>query len=249
MAKLKQSTSFDIGLLEYASKTKMLKPIALFYLIKAKFHHSIIYNYNPYKLSKTIGLHHKTVDRYVKKLIKEDFCELRDGHLLFRATKKILPAKESRKSRRNLQTRPYTSFQGILNRIYTVILLNNKEQQKFRIATHYGKHIGQLNPRTQKKAKKLANLEDRGLANSQKAITSISGASRLFNLSKVTSHRILTRLRTLNYLKMNSVIECLGKVNPPDFKYYYGLGHLYFKRGYLYLYLGREIQEGTYLDI
>jgi hypothetical protein len=80
---MKHSTCFDIAVLEYGAKNKILKPLALFYSVKAKYRHSIIYNYTPRKLAKLTKLHPKTIERYVKKLESHGFIKHRDGHLLF----------------------------------------------------------------------------------------------------------------------------------------------------------------------
>ena len=252
---LKKSTTFDIASLLYAAKHKMLKEIALYYAVKAKFHHSIIYGYNPHKLAELVGVHHKTAERYVKKLIKEEFCLMRDGNLLFRASNKVFVNKEFRKSKINLKTRPYTSYKGILRRIQTVLLLNNKQQQKFKIASRYGNPnvVKGLNERTKRKALRLYRLEAKQevleLENIEKPIISVFGASKLFNVSKGTSLKILSELKRLNYLEMKPYIRAMNKteVRKSDSKYFPKFGHLFFRGNYPYIYYGREITRGDYL--
>lgn len=232
---MKNSTRFDIGLLEYSAKTKMLKQITFFYMVKAKFKHSIIYNYTPNKLAKLTGLHWKTTDRYVKRLIKEEFCELRDGHLLFKRV-------NMKRGKKIVETRPYTSFDGMLKRIYTVLLINNKKQQEFRIATNYGINIDKLNPRLKRKALRQADLS-RGLGSS-KPITSIHGASKIFNTSKVTAQKVLKSLKEHHYIDLKPLIK---KHKRMPIKQANGFGYFYNKGNYTYHYLGRELEIGDYI--
>jgi len=240
---MKKSTRFNNSILKYASEQGILKPIALYYSIKAKYKNSCYYNYSPSRLAKALKLHPKTVERYVKKLIDHKFVTLRDGNLIAAANRKGATEKLGVKS---VETRPYTSFEGILNRIYTTILINNKYQQTFEIAKHYERKLEVLNPRLRKKAiKKVDFSKGYGLENSQTAIISVTGASRLFNVSRSTAQTILTDLRKKNYLTFRSIVNNIGKARP--LKYLDGyLGHFYNRYGYCYQYLGREIKEGRY---
>ena len=240
---LKNRTRFNNSILKYAAEQKILRPIAFYYCIKAKYDNSCLYNYNPIKRGKEFGLHPKTVERYVKKLMAHKFVILRDGNLIAVANKKCAPEKQGYKS---VETRPYTSFEGILNRIYTTILINNKYQQTFEIAKHYEDKLGALNPRLRKKViKKIDFSKGYGLENSQTAIISVTGASRLFNVSRATAQTILTVLKKKNYLTFRSIVNNIGKARP--LKYLDGyLGHFYNSGRYCYQYIGREIKEGRY---
>ena len=84
------------------------------------YYHSIIYNYTPNKLAKLTGLHHKTVKRYVQCLQNMGLIEHRDGNLHLKKVKGL---------KLWVETRPYTSYEGILQRIYFIYLINNKRQQ------------------------------------------------------------------------------------------------------------------------
>ena len=239
---MKETTCFDNGILTYSAEKKILKPIALFYLVKAKFNHSIIYNYTPRKLAKLTNLHPKTIERYVKKLEQYGFVKHRDRHLLFIGRYKL----DMSKGYKHLKTKPFTSFEGILNRIYFLILINNKAQQTYKIATNYGIKLGVMNPRIRKKAIRHADLRPRGLESSQTAIISVTGASRLFNTSRTKAHTILNNLRNKNYLKFKPIVNNLGKARP--LKYFQGyLGHFFNSCGYCFQYLGREITVGRYI--
>ena len=79
----------NINLSIYAAELGILKPYSVYVKVKSIYRHSIIYNYTPNKLSRVTKLHHKTIKRYVDKLIKYKFCELRNGHLLFKAPRKM----------------------------------------------------------------------------------------------------------------------------------------------------------------
>jgi len=235
---MKTSTGFDIALIKDATSEKMLKPLALFYLIKAKFNHSIIYNYTPNKLSKLTGLHPKTITRYVNKLINCGLCVLRDGNLLFVKTKGI---------KKYVETRPYTSYKGILRRIYFIYLMNNKSQQKYQLARRYGIKIEALSPKARRKALKGIKLEKIGLESSIKPIMSITGASKLFNVSKNTAFNILKDLKDNNFIKTKPHTRVISKAKP--LKYNTLKGYFFNKNGYLIQYFGSEILNGRYLTI
>lgn len=240
---MKISTAFDYGILTYAVKNNILKPIALYYLIKAKYKHSIIYNYTPNKLAKLAKLHHKTILRYVKKLEQHGFVSLKNNHLHFTGRHKI--EIDEPRGHKIVQTRPYTSFEGILRRINYVIIVNNISKQKFRIATRYGKGIDDLNVRTKRKAIRQAKLEKPSLENSDKAIISTTNAEKLFNVTRATAHRILKDLKDNNFLKFLPVINEIDTRG--NTKYVSGLGYYFNKGKSLYQYLGQEIQDGSYL--
>jgi DNA-binding Lrp family transcriptional regulator len=243
---MKHSTCFDIAVLEYGVKNKILKPLALFYSVKAKYRHSIIYNYTPRKLAKLTKLHPKTIERYVKKLESHGFIKHRDGHLLFISRHKL----DLSKGWRHIQTIPWTSFEGILNRMYFVILINNKTQQQYKIACNYENKLGVVNPHLRKKAIRNYSSKERGLENSSIPILSVTSATRLFNTSRNKAHSILKALQRNNYLSFKPIINDLGKARGLKYLQKQGLlGHFFNRHGHLYQYLGREITVGGYSPI
>ena len=179
---------------------------------------------------------------YLITLQKHGFVKLIDGHLLCISRTKI----PHKKGIRTLPTRPYTSYGEILNRIYFIILMNNKAQQEFKIATNYGKGIETLNPRTRKKALRHADLKSRGLESSDKAILSTYRASKLFNISKTTTHKILKNLQNKRYINLSPLVERIGRKG--NLKYLQGyLGHFFITKYGLYRYLGSQLTHGRYL--
>jgi transposase len=238
---VKKSTCFNIPLIELAAKGKWLKPLALDFQVKAMFNHSIIYNYTPNKLAKLSGLHHKTVKRYVKKLIEKGLAVERDGNLLFVKVSKVVKGKLI-----TLPTRPYTSFEGILDRFQYLIIMNNKAKQTYKTAVRYGKNLDSLSPRVRKKALRNAKLEQPGLESILKPVLTVRNASKLFNTSISTAYKIINNLKNKNYINLKAVVKVIGTI-PKHSKY---LDGSYFNsNGLLFRYLGREVQEGSYLRL
>ena len=239
---MKKSTCFNIGLIELAIKGKYLKALAFYYLIKAKFSHAIIYNYTPNKLAKLSGLHHQTVNRYVSKLLKVGLAIERDGHLLFVKSSKVVKGKLI-----ILPTRPYTSFEGILDRLHYTILINNKAKQTYKTAFWHEQTYRQLNPKVQRKIVRQAsktNIEQVGLE-STKPVLTVRNASKMFNVSQRTAANIINNLKKKNYIKLRPYIQRIGKIKKSSF-----LDGSYFNsNGYLFRYIGRILTNGSYLTI
>ena len=234
---MKTITSFNNALIEYSAKERMLKPLALYYLVKAKFNHSIIFNYTPNKLAKMTGLHHKTVVRYVKRLMDEKLVEFRDGHLTFKkSTVEGFTTK--------LPTAPYTSFEGILDRIHYIILINNKAKQAYNIAVKYGHYADLLNARARKKAIRNARIQDPTLESITKPVITVRNASKLFNTSIPTAANIINSLEKKKYLKLKGYVKIIGRM--PKSKYHDG--SYFASNGLLFRYLGRIITIGAYLE-
>lgn len=236
---MKTSTSFNIKLIESACKERYLKPLALSYLIKAKYHHSIIYNYTPNKLAKLSGLHHQTVKNYIRVLEQKGLVIQRDGNLLFVKASKVIKG-----TFKSLPTRPYTSFEGILDRLQYIVLKNNKAKQTFKIANRYGKNLDSLSPRVRRKAIRQARIEQPGLESITRPVLTVRNASKMFNVSQRTSANIINNLKRKNYLKLRPYVKCLGKIP----KHSSFLDGSYFNsNGFLFRYIGREISKGSYL--
>jgi transposase len=236
---VKISTSFNIALIELASKEKFIKHLALYYLIKAKFHHSIIYNYTPNKLAKLSGLHHKTVVRYVEKLKQQGLALERDGNLLFVKSSKVVKG-----IFRNLPTRPYTSFNGILDRLHYLLIINNKAKQTFKTAQRYGNNLDQLNPRVRRKAIKQARIEQPRLDSITKPVLTVRNASKMFNVSQRTAANIINNLKRKNYIKLRAYVKCIGRIKKSSLFFD---GSYFNSNGFLFRYIGREVQAGSYL--
>ena len=102
-----------------------------------------------------------------------------------------------------------------------------------------------MNPRNLKKDLRKANIrEDRGLASSNRPVISLTGVSRLLNVSRGTSFKIMRGLKKKNYLKMTSLV--LYFISSVPAKYYTGLGHCFRSGKYIKIHLGREVKIGCY---
>jgi len=228
------------------------KPLALYYLIKAKYSHSIIYSYSYAKLSSLTGLHSKTIQRYINVLIKEDLVEERDGNLLFRKASKVLRIpfdknnpKKQKFATTCLSTRPYMSFKGMLNRIEFLTINNNLHQQKYNISLTYGIGIGEMKPHTKRKILKNVKIDDMGLESIKRPVITIGSVSRLFKCSNVTAIKIIRKLIQHNYISTKALVEFIGYIKK-DARY---LGGNYFNKGKaLFRYVGREVEKGRYVE-
>lgn len=246
-------------LAEYSARHNLLKPYALYLSIKAKFNHSIIYNFSYRKVAKLVGLSDKTAKLYISKLKKHGFVEIRDGHLLFKSQFKIAKelAEEKKelyrlrgkgelgeieKIRTRFQAFPFTSFDGILNRLKFYLLYQNARQQEFMSIARTGTKVGKIkltrgelkkafkryrngheNKELDKAIRSGQNIfdnaeESHSSASCRKSgdiIISSVGVGKIFNVSSKTANNWLRRLSRLGYIKTKPVVERLKtKIEP-----------------------------------
>lgn len=107
--------------------SKFINQISFFLLVKKTYsRYSVVRNYTPYTLSKRLSMHHKTVDRYVKKLLKLGLVTFKDKDLIFRNQKKIggksfyFPIKS-------------LSIKAIALELQSTIIDTNRKQQEYKI--------------------------------------------------------------------------------------------------------------------
>jgi len=211
---MKTQTRIDLDLLQYCIDNKMLKQFAFYVKIKSMHRNPIIYDYLPKKLAKGTGLNHKTVERYVSKLKQHNFIDTRDGNLLARNYIKI---KQDLHIPNKLpcifiDTRYWTSYRGIYDRICYAVLKNNSKQQEFNAIVNFG-HINRdlLGKKDHKKAiKKAANNGTDHVTlsgRSELVLFSSRQIGKLLGISNRTASRLIIHLRHKGYLLSKQVIE------------------------------------------
>ncbi len=203
-----------------ASELDIMKQYALFIKMKSIYEHSIIFNYKPSKLVKITGLHHKTVDRYVKKLVANGFCEFRDGHLLFKSPTKIVGAKSKSVS---IEIEKHYRQIRILDLIYLALIKDYLRQQVYNIALRIGRNsidkavrllknyeikIGEKNLvnriRTSTGSKKRSGLD--------KPIFTTKNLGKLFNTTHKTAQTIVRRLEYYGRIKTRKEFKFIAKL-------------------------------------
>ena len=200
---VKTQTKIDYSTLKYCIENNIFKPFVLYTKIKACYNHSIIYNYNPNKLAKLTGLHHKTITRYVKKLIQHNLAELHHGNLLF---KKPLYKKGTKFL--YIETRPWITFNEIKERIETLLLHSNAIMQSFNIYGKCGKNRGNLSERQKRKARKhFSKLNLAEIESNPDILFTTRGIGRLFNFSHSTAANMLKKLTKRKYIKTSRRVD------------------------------------------
>ena len=233
---MKYRTRLNIKLLHYAAENRIDKPIGLYYLVKAKYKNSTFYNYTPYRLSKQTGLHHKTIKRYVNKLIAHNLAEINGNNLVMKK-----PLGKSRSV--TIQTAPYMSFESILRRIRYQLIQDNLRQQQFMIAVNFGKSFDKLNLTDKKKAMKRFKDKPIELASEITPVITCNSASRLFGRSRITANRYIHDLVKNNYIEAKNKII---RIAPLKSLGILKRGQYYISNGYLFKHCGRSILEGSY---
>lgn len=211
------------NLIEQAISYKAIKPLAFYALVKHRTS-SIIYNANYKRLANITGLSWQTCKKYTEKLIKMGFVARHKNNLLFRNQFKV--DKTIHKLRHKLKE---GNFKHILNQIYSLLLLNNKRQQKFNVAKKYG---------TNKKVKKIitSKIED-------EIFFSTRSVAKLFAVSKTTAVNLLNSLQKNNIIKREPKLKFIKNMSVKElkhfitysdnpFRYRYNKGHLYLHQGF-----------------
>lgn len=233
---LKFRTRLNIKLLHYAAENRIDKPLGLYYLVKAKYKNSTFYNYTPYRLSKQTGLHHKTVKRYVNKLIEHNLAEINGKNLVMKK-----PLENSRTI--TIQTAPYMSFESILRRIRYQLIQDNLRQQQFMIAVNFGKSFDKLNSSDKKKAIKRFQNKPIELESEITTAITCNSAGRLFGRSRITANRYIHDLIKNNYINVKNKIIRIAPLNNLGIL---KRGRYYISNGFLMKHCGRSISEGSY---
>ena len=233
---MKYSTRLNIKLLQYAVKEKIDKPIALYYLVRAKYKNGTFYNYTPYKLSKQTGLHYKTVNRYVKRLMAHGLAEMNDKNLVI----KKAPEKSKTVS---IQTAPYMSYKSMQRRIRLKLIQDNQYRQQYNIAVNFGKSFNLLSPTDKKRAMKRCLNKPVELDSEITPVITCTSAGRLFGRSKITANKYIHDLVKHNYITTKNKIIRITKFASLGT---HQRGRYYFSNGYWFKHCGRSVMDGSY---
>lgn len=223
-----------LNLLYFANRNGFLKQFSFYVFFKEYFEkNTIIYNFTYHKIAKMIGIHPKTAERYVKKLIQQKYCEIYGNNLHFRSQAKITKDLELKfKGGKALECE--LDQKDILNNFYKIFLKINANRQEYRI-------------------KKPADNGTALLQHPENRDFNIyfSGRSigRLLNCSHVTGLKRLKRLHKEKYLFCKRWIEKIRKITWDEFsQIIYSLndqhkGYYFYKAQTLWVDHGWKIEE------
>jgi DNA-binding MarR family transcriptional regulator len=204
---IKSRTKVDYSTLKYALDNNIFKQFVLYIKVKSVFKHSIIYDYTPSKLAKLVGIHCKTAKRYVKKLEHHGLVKFQKKNLLF-----VKPLYQKPTKFLYIETRPWTTFIGIQERLETLTLKSNAVMQAFRAYSNCGKVIGyDLNWKQKRKAVKRATKSKlpsfHPLEKQYQVLFTCSKIAKIFKCSKATSSNMLKRLRKHGYIETKRIVD------------------------------------------
>lgn len=213
------------NILQDSVDDRLIKPLAFYLIVKSRTN-SIIYNYNPNRLSKIAKLNYRTCQKYVDLLINAGFCEIHNKNLVFKNQYKLGSG-----YRHKLE---HGSFKHVVNQLYSIMILNNKKQQRFNAANKIC---------TNKTVKKILTKSiENNIFFSSRSIARTLGVSRssaMGILSKLKSDKILTIEERLKFIKFMKGKEFALFVRHVDNSFNYR-----FINGCLYLHQG--IRLGAY---
>lgn len=213
------------NILQEAKDDKLIKPLAFYLIVKSRTN-SIIYDYNPHRLSKITKLNYRTCQKYVDLLINAGFCELHNKNLTFKNQYKLAGG-----YRHKLE---HGSFKHVVNQLYSILILNHKKQQRFNAANKI------CTNKTVKKTltKSIENnifLSSRSIARTLE----LSRSTVMNILKKLQSNRIIKYEERLKFIKFMKGKEFALFVRNIDNSFNYR-----FIKGCLYLHQG--IRIGAY---
>ncbi len=200
------------------------KAMIFFFYLKSKYDNSVFYGYTPEKLSQLTGLAINTVRKYVGYLVRKGYAKRLNGTLWLKSTYKI-----SNERLIKVDTRPWTTFEQFMHRVYAAIIKWNITKQAF----HYEMKSLPGNLKKKIDVRKHRNyIRTYGKYTKEselcKPINSIRQIARLFNRSQGWAQKMLSRLVKMKYATISQQIEGLTGYVPP--KYYTGFGFAYFNK-------------------
>lgn len=210
------------NLLEQAVKQKAIKELAFYLNVKSKTN-SIIYDYNYKRLSNITGLSWQTCKKYTNKLIGMGFVVKHKDNLLFRNQFKINTAKKKFWHKLKEGT-----FRHTLNQIYSLLIVNNKKQQKFNVAKKYGSN--------KKLRLILTNRIESEVFFSIRSVAklfAVSNTTAINILNKLENNKIIIRKEKLKFIKFISIKELQSFIKNCSDSYHYR-----YRRGCLFLHQG-----------
>ena len=207
------------AILQTSTDKKLIKPLAFYLLVRHRTN-SIIYNYNPHKLSKITKLNYRTCQKYTDLLINAGLCEIHNGNLLFKNQYKLGSG-----YRYKLEQ---GTFKHIVNQLYFILLLNNKKQQRY--------NAGNKISRNKKVKKILTRSIEKDIFFSSRSIArtlSVSRSNGMNILKKLKFDKILSceeRLKFIKFIKWNEFSLFTKNIDNP-FNYRFIKGCLYLHQG------------------
>lgn len=107
-----------------------VQALSLYYLAKAKFKNSCIYNHKYSHSCKIFNIPRVRYTRYIKTLLRMGLCELHSGNMVFRSINKVI--KENGGGRFiKFSIRKNNTVEEVSEIIYYTITKNNLRQQKY----------------------------------------------------------------------------------------------------------------------
>lgn len=207
------------NILQDSKDKRLIKPLAFYLIVKSRTN-SVIYNYNPHRMSKITKLNYRTCQKYVDLLINAGLCELHNRNLIFKNQYKLGSG-----YRHKLE---HGSFKHVVNQLYSILILNNKKQQRF----NAGNKIS-----TNKAVRKtLTKSIENNIFFSSRSIARTLGVSRssaMNILSKLKSNKILSieeRLKFIKFIKAKEFVLFVKNVDN-SFNYRFIKGCLYLHQG------------------
>jgi len=250
---MKTATRINTELAIIMNTKGLRKPLALYFLIKSKYKHTIIYNVNYNKIGNITGLNPKTAKKYISQLKSLGLVKFVDNNLLFIGLNKVKEKFDIHTPDVYVETRPWTKFKGMLDRIDYSIIKNNGRQQDYRRALRSEQLKGTILDGREKSKVEKAKKENGLDTDDKNAFTekntdirfSSRQLSKLLGISHTSANLQLRSLQNKGYLQVKQKIEkikdmifdensigyinMLNKVSP---------GYYFFNRGKLYQHLG-----------
>ena len=209
----KKSTAVVINLLQYFAANGWFKQYALFIKLKSKYANSIIYNYNINKIAIRTGLAHKTCKRYMKKLFALGCVEMQGNHLILINQGRIWAnLSDTKPLRRKIETRTWTSYVGVKERLQCLLIKENAKQQKYnskkKSENYYRK---QFDCGTHAKADgSISEQINRSYYNSSRQV------ARLFKISQMGGNNLIRNLVKKGYIRIEQIINRVKGIKPTD---------------------------------
>ena len=222
---VKTSTSIVTNLLHYFAANGWIKQYSLFIKLKSKYSNSIIYDYNINKIAIRSGLAHKTCKRYMNKLFALGCVKMHGDHLILVNQQKIWEkiSGNIKPLRRIIDTRPWTSYKGIMERLQYLLIKENSKQQRYN-----SKKKSEINYR------KSIDCETKDFVGEQiirNCYNSSRQVARLFNISQVSGNSLIRNLVRKQYIRTEQIITKVKGIEPTkkhiaglnkhDFGYYF----------------------------
>lgn len=214
----------NVRILQEISKQGYIKQFALYFFIKQLTRKGKIYNFNPNRLAKLTGIHHKTADKYSKKLLNlglakihhDNFCLVSQKHL----TEKKLYWKINE-----------GTYKHILNQLNSMVIRAAYNQQLHNVAKK-----SYPNCKSNKLIRKIALKKAK-----YNIYFSSRSIAKLFSVSHSKTIEILNKLRNDKILNFHWNIKFIKKARFSEFKVlnsFDNKNYYFYKGGCIYQHCG-----------